>query len=69
MYYGFDMGGTKIELAVFNEALEPVWQKRIATPKESYAALLEALRQLTEQADSELGCKGKIGIGVRHCES
>ena len=27
MYYGFDMGGTKIELAVFNEALEPVWQK------------------------------------------
>lgn len=64
MYYGFDMGGTKIELAVFNEALEPVWQKRIATPKESYAALLEALRQLTEQADSELGCKGKIGIGV-----
>ncbi|MBA5859107.1 N-acetylglucosamine kinase, partial [Morganella morganii] len=31
MYYGFDMCLTNIELAVFNEALELVCQKRIAT--------------------------------------
>lgn len=64
MYYGFDMGGTKIELAVFNDELELVWQKRVPTPKESYAALLDAFRLLTEQADNELKCTGRIGIGV-----
>jgi N-acetylglucosamine kinase len=30
MYYGFDMGGTKIELGVFDAELHPIWQKRIA---------------------------------------
>lgn len=28
MYYGFDMGGTKIELGVFDDNLQRIWQKR-----------------------------------------
>lgn len=27
MYYGFDMGGTKIELGVFDADLQRIWQK------------------------------------------
>lgn len=64
MYYGFDMGGTKIELGVFNENLELVWQKRVPTPHDSYEMLLETFLSLTNQADQELGCKGKVGVGV-----
>lgn len=64
MYYGFDMGGTKIELAVFDESLNPVWQKRVPTPKEDYQALLNVFHSLTEEADTQLGCQGKIGVGV-----
>ncbi|WP_323086767.1 N-acetylglucosamine kinase [Providencia alcalifaciens] len=64
MYYGFDMGGTKIELAVFDQALNQVWQKRVPTPKDDYLALLNAFRDLTAEADAQFNCQGKIGIGV-----
>lgn len=64
MYYGFDMGGTKIELAVFDKDLTQVWQKRVPTPKNDYQALLNVFKTLTLEADNDLGCKGKIGIGV-----
>ncbi|MFV8758524.1 ROK family protein, partial [Yersinia enterocolitica] len=34
MYYGFDMGGTKIELGVFDANLQRIWHKRVPTPRE-----------------------------------
>lgn len=64
MYYGFDMGGTKIELAVFDQNLNQLWQKRVATPKSDYQALLQAFTELTAEADLRFGCKGQIGIGL-----
>lgn len=64
MYYGFDMGGTKIELAVFDNELNQVWQKRVPTPKNDYQALLDAFLALTQEADEKFNCQGKIGVGV-----
>ncbi len=32
MYYGFDVGGTKIEFGAFNEKLERVAAERVPTP-------------------------------------
>lgn len=64
MYYGFDMGGTKIELAVFDNELNQVWQKRVPTPKNDYQALLDAFLVLTQEADEKFNCQGKIGVGV-----
>ncbi|QTF08781.1 N-acetylglucosamine kinase [Brenneria izadpanahii] len=64
MYYGFDMGGTKIELGVFDADLNKVWQKRVPTPRNSYEALLNTLVDLTKEADAQTGTEGKIGIGV-----
>ncbi|VEB62900.1 N-acetyl-D-glucosamine kinase [Providencia rustigianii] len=64
MYYGFDMGGTKIELAVFDHDLNPVWQKRVPTPKDDYQALLNVFSELTAEADAKFSCQGKVGVGV-----
>ncbi len=64
MYYGFDMGGTKIELAVFDNELNQVWQKRVRTPKDDYQTLLNTFLELTLEADEKFNCQGKVGVGV-----
>ncbi|MFI0488376.1 MAG: N-acetylglucosamine kinase [Yersinia sp. (in: enterobacteria)] len=64
MYYGFDMGGTKIELGVFDADLQCVWQKRVPTPREDYQELLNTLQDLTREADAWCGVKGSVGIGI-----
>lgn len=64
MLYGFDMGGTKIEIAVFDAQLQPVWQKRVPTPQDSYEALLHVFIALTQEADQRFQTKGQVGIGL-----
>ncbi len=43
MYYGFDIGGSKIALGVFNQERRLQWEKRVATPKSSYEDFLQAV--------------------------
>ncbi|WP_419236585.1 N-acetylglucosamine kinase [Serratia fonticola] len=64
MYYGFDMGGTKIELGVFDANLQRIWQKRVPTPRDDYRQLLAVLRDLTLEADAVCGTQGQVGIGI-----
>ncbi|RTF94123.1 ROK family protein, partial [Serratia marcescens] len=64
MYYGFDMGGTKIELGVFDGNLQRIWQKRVPTPREDYRQLLATLCDLTLEADAFCGRRGSVGIGI-----
>ncbi|QEH19885.1 N-acetylglucosamine kinase [Histophilus somni] len=64
MYYGFDIGGTKIELAVFNEKLEKRYSERVDTPKDSYDEWLNVITHLVQKADEKFACKGTVGIGV-----
>ncbi|WP_434361201.1 ROK family protein [Parasalinivibrio latis] len=64
MIYGFDIGGTKIELVVFNQNSEVVYKKRVSTPKDSYEAFLDALAGLVLDADSELDCQRSIGLSM-----
>lgn len=64
MYYGFDMGGTKIELGVFDDNLQRIWQKRVPTPREDYRQLLATLCDLTLEADAFCGRRGSVGIGI-----
>lgn len=64
MLYGLDIGGTKIELAVFNEKLEKQYSERIATPKEDYQEWLNAIVGLVQKADQQFQCKGKVGLGI-----
>ena len=55
MLYGFDIGGTKIELAVFNKKLEKQYSERVETPKESYADWLNVITGLVRKADQQFG--------------
>ncbi|MBE2894323.1 N-acetylglucosamine kinase [Spirabiliibacterium falconis] len=64
MYYGLDIGGTKIELAAFNEAFELLHKERVDTPKEDYQQWIDTVAGLVEKADQKFGCKGCVGIGL-----
>ncbi|RKS87092.1 N-acetylglucosamine kinase [Orbus hercynius] len=64
MLYGFDIGGTKIEIVVFDESLTPLWHKRIATPLTSYTAFLTSLIELIREADEKFSVQGRVGIGI-----
>ncbi|MBW7983944.1 N-acetylglucosamine kinase [Enterobacillus tribolii] len=64
MYYGFDMGGSKIEAAIFDRNLKQIWQKRVPTPRDDYEQLLAVLAGLTHEADAFCGGRGSVGIGI-----
>ena len=64
MYYGFDIGGTKIALGAFDARRTLVWETRIPTPRESYDAFLDAVCGLVAEADARFGVEGSVGIGI-----
>ena len=64
MIYGFDIGGSKIELVVFDGDLEPVERHRVATPTTDYAAFLTAVTDLVALADTNHGPGWPIGVGI-----
>lgn len=67
MYYGFDMGGTKIEFGAFDVQRNRLMQKRVPTPRDDYEALLEVFTRLTQEADAELGVMGKWASAFPVC--
>ncbi|HCR59353.1 MAG TPA: N-acetylglucosamine kinase [Raoultella sp.] len=64
MYYGFDIGGSKIALGVFNKERRLQWEKRVATPHDSYEDFLQAVEALVLEADARFDCQGSVGIGI-----
>lgn len=63
-YYGFDIGGTKIELACYDDELRLVRQWRIPTPTRDLGQFQDAVVSLVHQADAHVGGQGHIGIGL-----
>ncbi|QLB20218.1 N-acetylglucosamine kinase [Vespertiliibacter pulmonis] len=63
-YYGLDIGGTKIELAVFNDRLEKLYSERVPTPQTSYEAWLDTIEMLVCKADTKFNTKGYVGLGI-----
>ncbi|MCV6603820.1 MAG: ROK family protein [Porticoccaceae bacterium] len=64
MLYGLDVGGTKIELAIFDEQLQLVDSWRQPTPKQSYAEFLDAIADMVARADRLTEGEGSVGIGL-----
>lgn len=64
IYYGLDIGGTKIELAVFNEQLEKLYSERVPTPQSNYEDWLFTIEKLVRNADEKFGEKGSVGLGI-----
>ena len=63
-FYGLDIGGTKIETAIFDRNLNILKSWRVDTPTTNYPEFLRVIAQLVEQADSYTGISGKVGIGM-----
>ncbi|MCG3747355.1 N-acetylglucosamine kinase [Vibrio cincinnatiensis] len=64
MYYGFDVGGTKIEFGAFDENLQRVATERVPTPTDDYALLVDTIAGLIAKYDAQFGVEGKIGLGL-----
>ena len=61
--FGIDLGGTKIELIALRGTQVCV-QRRVATPSHDYDAIVEAVARLVETAESELGERASVGVGM-----
>jgi fructokinase len=59
---GLDIGGTKIEAAVLDDAGATRFQRRIATPS-GYEQILTAIAGLTSGAEQSAGQRLSVGIG------
>lgn len=64
MLYGIDIGGSKIEIGIFDQQLACQHSWRVETPKHDYKQLITTLISLITQADSITGEKAPIGIGM-----
>ncbi|MEG9532918.1 N-acetylglucosamine kinase [Mannheimia indoligenes] len=64
IYYGLDVGGTKIELAAFNEKLEKLHSERVPTPQTHYEDWLNTIENLVNNADVKFDEKGSVGLGL-----
>src|SRR5271169_3434322 len=63
MRIGVDLGGTKIEAIAIDKTGRELWRRRIATPAGDYLQILDAVRYLVQEAETELSQKGSVGIG------
>jgi fructokinase len=62
--FGIDLGGTKIELIALDHDGAELWRRREPTPRGDYRGTLGVIRRLVDQAESELGARGTVGIGT-----
>ena len=60
---GIDLGGTKIEGIALDGRREAA-RLRVDTPRDDYAATVEAVATLVETLEQRAGDRGSIGIGI-----
>jgi fructokinase len=61
---GVDLGGTKIEIIVLDEAGTAVIRRRVATPSGNYAGTVHAIVDLVLQVQKEVGETATVGIAT-----
>ena len=61
---GIDLGGTKIEIIALAQDGRELLRRRVATPRDNYSAILDAVAELVRDAEAELGDSGSVGIGT-----
>ena len=65
MRLGIDLGGTKTEIIALEESGTELYRKRIDTPVGGgYAAILAAMAGLVKEAETVLGRRGTLGVGI-----
>jgi fructokinase len=66
---GIDLGGSKIEIAAFDDQGRERLRRRVATPQGDYRATVGAVAALVESVENELHTRGTVGIGMPGAES
>ncbi|MBK1722501.1 ROK family protein [Thiocystis violacea] len=61
---GIDLGGTKIELVALAPDGQERWRRREPTPQGDYAAIVERIRAMVDEAERALGERAQVGIGI-----
>lgn len=61
---GVDLGGTKIEAMAMAADGAELARQRVATPRGSYEATIQAVSQLVNQLEMDLGAKGSVGVAM-----
>jgi fructokinase len=61
---GVDLGGTKIEAVALKDDGAIAARRRIVSPRDDYAATLEAVGGLVEAIEQEAGERGRVGVGI-----
>jgi fructokinase len=61
---GVDLGGTKIECVVLGSDGVGCWRKRIPAPRGDYAATIQAVRNLVQEAERNANGMCSVGIGT-----
>ncbi len=69
MRLGIDLGGTKTEIIALADDGRELLRQRIPTPQGNYMATVMTIAGLVESAESELGQRGSVGIGIPGAES
>ena len=64
MRIGVDLGGTKIEAIALADDGAVRARRRVATPRDDYAATLDAVARLVLEVEGEAGQRGTVGIGM-----
>ncbi len=64
MRIGVDLGGTKIEVAVLDGDDHIVLRRRVATPRDDYGAICDAITVLVNDAERTLDARGTVGVAI-----
>lgn len=64
MRWGIDLGGTKVEILGLDEHGQEVFRRRVATPRDSYSAIVDTIADLVGDAETSIGRRGSVGIGT-----
>lgn len=64
MRIGVDLGGTKIEAVVLDDAGEILLRRRRPTPAASYAETLQAVVDVVTDLESQLGERASVGVAT-----
>ena len=64
MRIGVDLGGTKIEIVALGRDGRELLRRRIPTPCGDYAATIEAVATLVDEAERDTGRRATVGVGT-----
>ena len=64
MRIGIDLGGTKIEALALGEDGRELGRIRVPTPRQDYAATLNAIARLVHALETDLGQGATVGVGI-----